>query len=218
MQALDPPILFEKQHHQEECIERIMGALEENQDSRQLAVKAHFDFNPAFPRKPENRLDILMETGTGKTYVYLKAIFEMHKRFGKTKFVIIVPRTSIKLGVMQNVRLTANHFFTRYGRHLRCVSYPEDGVDGVLSGFLRTNDLSVLLTTNSAFNHKGRLINQTHETLYRGHDRLGGDCQDGASRDHGRATPACRNKDDGIPRCPALQVSLHAVWRDVSGK
>ena len=52
MQALDPPILFEKQHHQEECIERIMGALEESQDSRQLAVKAHFGFNPAFPRKP----------------------------------------------------------------------------------------------------------------------------------------------------------------------
>ena len=167
MQALDPPILFEKQHHQEECIERIIGALEENQDSHQLAVKARFDFNPAFPRKPENRLDILMETGTGKTYVYLKAIFEMHKRFGKTKFIIIVPRTSIKLGVMQNVRLTANHFFTRYGRRLRCVSYPEDGRDSVLGGFLRTNDLSVLLTTNSAFNHKDRLINQTHERLSR---------------------------------------------------
>ena len=166
MQALDPPILFEKQHHQEECIDRIMGALEENQDGRTLAVKAYFDFNPAFPRKPENRLDILMETGTGKTYVYLKAIFEMHKRFGKTKFVIIVPRTSIKLGVMQNVRLTANHFFTRYGKHLRCVSYPEDGRDGVLGGFLRTNDLSVLLTTNSAFNHKDKLINKTHESLY----------------------------------------------------
>ena len=165
MQALDPPILFEKQHHQEECIERIMGALEESQDSRQLAVKAHFGFNPAFPRKPENRLDILMETGTGKTYVYLKAIFEMHKRFGKTKFVIIVPRTSIKLGVMQNVRLTANHFFTRYGRHLRCVSYPEDGLGAVLSGFLRTNDLSVLLTTNSAFNHRDKLINKPHDRL-----------------------------------------------------
>ena len=159
MQALDPPILFEKQHHQKECIERIMGALEENQDGRPLAVKAYFDFNPAFPRKPENRLDILMETGTGKTYVYLKTIFEMHERFGKTKFVIIVPRASIKLGVMQNVRLTANHFFTRYGRHLRCVSYLEDGQDGVLGGFLRTNDLSVLLTTNSAFNQLEQYLN-----------------------------------------------------------
>ena len=166
MQAQDPPILFERQPHQEECIDRIMGALEENQDGHPLAVKADSDFNPAFPRKPENRLDILMETGTGKTYVYLKAIFEMHKRFGKKKFVIIVPRTSIKLGVMQNVRLTASHFFTRYGRHLRCVSYPEDGRDGVLGGFLRTNDLSVLLTTNSAFNHQDKLINKTHESLY----------------------------------------------------
>ena len=159
MQALDPPILFEKQHHREKCVERIMGALEENQDGRPLAVEAYFDFNSAFPRKPENKLDILMETGTGKTYVYLEAIFEMHKRFGKTKFVIIVPRTSIKLGVMQNVRLTASHFFTRYRRHLRCVSYPEDGRDGVLGCFLRTNDLSVLLTTSSALNQLEQYLN-----------------------------------------------------------
>ena len=108
MQALDPPILFERQHRQKECVERVMGALEANRDDRPLAVKAYFDFNLAFPRKPENRMGILMETGTGKTYIYLKAIFGMHKRFGKAKFVIIVPRTSIKLGVMQNVRLTAN--------------------------------------------------------------------------------------------------------------
>ena len=166
MQVLEPSILFEKQHYQEECVDRIMDALEENADGRPLAVKADFGFNPAFPRKPENRLDIMMETGTGKTYVYLKAIFELHKRFGRKKFVIIVPRTSIKLGVMQNVRLTSNHFFTQYGRRLRCVSYPEDGRNGVLGGFLGTNDLSVLLITNSAFNHKDKLINKTHETIH----------------------------------------------------
>ena len=144
----------------------MMDALEVNQGDRLLAVKPDHEFNPAFPRKPENRIDILMETGTGKTYVYLKAIFEIHKRFGKTKFIIIVPRTSIKLGVAQNVRQTATHFFTQYGRHLRCVSYPEDGLNGVLGGFLGTNDLSILLITNSAFNHKDKLINKIHEKLY----------------------------------------------------
>lgn len=167
VQSQDPPILFDRQDHQDECIKSIMSALEEGQDGRSLAVRVSFDFHQAFPIKlDENKLDILMETGTGKTYVYLKAIFEMHKRFGKTKFVIIVPRTSIKLGVMQNIRLTANHFFTQYGRRLRCVRYPEDGgVNGVIGGFIRNNELSVLLTTNSAFNSKDNLVNQRHETL-----------------------------------------------------
>lgn len=168
MQTLDPPILFDRQDHQEKCIGKIMDALEESPDGHTLNVRADSDFHRAFPRKPgENRLDVLMATGTGKTYVYLKAIFEMHKRFGKTKFIIIVPRTSIKLGVAQSIRQTANHFQSRYGKRLRCVKYPEDGgLDGVLGGFIHTNDLSVLLTTNSSFNNKDNLVNKRNiETL-----------------------------------------------------
>lgn len=166
MQAPDPSILFERQEHQEACIERMMDALEERRDDRLLAAQPDFNFDRKFPRKPnENRMDVLMETGTGKTYVYLKAIFEIHKRFGKTKFIIVVPRTSIKLGVLQNVRLTANHFLTQYGRRLKCVRYPEDGTSGVVSGFIRTNELSVLLITHSAFNRKDNLVNQHSETL-----------------------------------------------------
>lgn len=166
MQVSEPTILFDRQEHQEACIERMMDALEERRDDHSLAARPDFDFDPNFPRKPdENRLDVLMETGTGKTYVYLKAIFEIHKRFGKTKFVIVVPRTSIKLGVLQNVRLTDNHFLSQYGRRLKCIRYPEDDMSGVVSGFIRTNELSVLLITNSAFNSKDNLVNKHTETL-----------------------------------------------------
>ncbi len=166
MQVSEPTILFDRQKHQETCIERMMDALEERRDDNSLAARPDFDFNSNFPKKPdENRLDVLMETGTGKTYVYLKTIFEIHKRFGKTKFVIVVPRTSIKLGVLQNVRLTDNHFLSQYGRRLKCVRYPEDGVSGVVSEFIRTNELSVLLITNSAFNSKDNLVNKHTETL-----------------------------------------------------
>ena len=165
MQVLSNSILFEKQQYQEECVEKMMDTLEKDPTDHHLAIKTGHDFDPAFPKKPENRIDILMETGTGKTFVYLKAIFEMHKRFGNTKFIIIVPRTSIKLGVAENVRLTAETFFTEYGRRLRCVKYPEVGPEGVLRDFLETRDLSILLITNSAFNHKDKLINKIHERL-----------------------------------------------------
>lgn len=166
MQASDPSILFDKQEHQEACIERMMDALVERRDDYSLTVRPDFDFDKNFPRtQDENKMDVLMETGTGKTYVYLKTIFEIHKQFGKTKFIIVVPRTSIKLGVLQNVRWTDNHFLSQYGRRLKCIRYPEDGISGVVSGFIRTNELSVLLITNSAFNSKDNLVNKHTETL-----------------------------------------------------
>ncbi|MBK7199678.1 DEAD/DEAH box helicase family protein [Candidatus Amarolinea dominans] len=58
---------------------------------------------------------IEMETGTGKTYVYLRTIFELRRRFGWSKFVIVVPGIAIYEGVMKNVQVTRNHFRALYG-------------------------------------------------------------------------------------------------------
>jgi len=51
-----------------------------------------------------------METGTGKTYVYLKSIFELHKRYGFSKFIIVVPSIAIKEGVKKTLDITTEHF------------------------------------------------------------------------------------------------------------
>ena len=160
---------FDRQDHQEECVKNIVNALEKDPDTHSLRLRVDYTTVGRFPRKSaENRLDVLMETGTGKTYVYIKTIFEIHKKFHKTKFVIIVPRMSIRHGVMQNIRQTADHFFPQYGRRLRCVNYPDEGLSGVVNNFISTNDLSVLLITNSAFNSKDNLINKHSETLHGG--------------------------------------------------
>ena len=55
-----------------------------------------------------------METGTGKTYVYLRTVFELHKRYGFTKFVIVVPSVAIKEGVYKSLQITAEHFRALY--------------------------------------------------------------------------------------------------------
>ena len=55
-----------------------------------------------------------METGTGKTYVYLKSIFEMNKRYGFTKFIIVVPSIAIKEGTKKTLEITAEHFKTLF--------------------------------------------------------------------------------------------------------
>ena len=118
-----------------------------------------------FDATPAKRLDVLMETGTGKTFTYLQTIFEIHKRFAQNKFIIVLPRTAIKLGVIQNIKLTQRYFFNEYKLHLNYIDYPKDGLNRIRKDFIESEDLQVLIITNSAFNSKKNTINQTDETL-----------------------------------------------------
>jgi type III restriction enzyme len=68
-------------------------------------------------------LDIEMETGTGKTYVYLRTMFELHKRYGWSKFIIMVPSVAIREGVAKSIQMTAEHFQQEYGKKLRAFVY-----------------------------------------------------------------------------------------------
>ena len=57
---------------------------------------------------------IEMETGTGKTYVYTKTVFELHKRYGFTKFIVVVPSVAIREGVYKSLETTREHFLNQY--------------------------------------------------------------------------------------------------------
>ena len=76
---------------------------------------------------PSEHLDsgdftVEMETGTGKTYVYLRTIFELNKRYGFTKFVIVVPSVAIKEGVYKALQITEEHFRILYSEHPLTIS------------------------------------------------------------------------------------------------
>jgi type III restriction enzyme len=64
-------------------------------------------------------LDVEMETGTGKTYCYIKTIFEMNKRYGWSKFIVVVPSIAIREGVYKSLDITADHFTESYGKKAR---------------------------------------------------------------------------------------------------
>ena len=64
-------------------------------------------------------LDIEMETGTGKTYVYIKTMFELNKRYGWSKFIVVVPSIAIREGVKKSFEITADHFMEHYGKKAR---------------------------------------------------------------------------------------------------
>ncbi|WP_238314377.1 DEAD/DEAH box helicase family protein [Segatella albensis] len=61
-------------------------------------------------------LDIEMETGTGKTYVYIKTMFEMNKRYGWSKFIVVVPSIAIREGVYKSFTMLEDHFMEQYGK------------------------------------------------------------------------------------------------------
>ena len=68
-------------------------------------------------------LDIEMETGTGKTYVYIKTMFELNKKYGWSKFIVTVPSIAIREGVKKTFEITADHFMEYYGKKARFFIY-----------------------------------------------------------------------------------------------
>ena len=68
-------------------------------------------------------LDIEMETGTGKTYVYIKTMFELNKKYGWSKFIVVVPSIAIREGVKKSFEITADHFMEHYGKKARFFIY-----------------------------------------------------------------------------------------------
>ncbi|MBC2792180.1 DEAD/DEAH box helicase family protein [Francisella tularensis] len=168
-------MLFEKQQYQEDCVNNIVNILDEcdvfNNDYSNLKniIKEHYKTQrySQFETSSKKQIDVLMETGTGKTFTYIKTIFEINKQFGKTKFIIVLPRTAIKQGVIQNIKLTDEYFYNEYGKHLKFIGYTgKDSLSAVQQSFIRNeSDLTVLVSTNSAFNKDANTINQAKEDL-----------------------------------------------------
>ncbi|MEI6707174.1 MAG: DEAD/DEAH box helicase family protein [Methylococcales bacterium] len=68
-------------------------------------------------------LDVEMETGTGKTYCYIKTAFELNKRYGWSKFIVVVPSIAIREGVYKSLHITSDHFMDIYGKRARFFIY-----------------------------------------------------------------------------------------------
>lgn len=99
-------------------------------------------------------LDIEMETGTGKTYCYIKTIFEMNKRYGWSKFIIMVPSIAIREGVYKSLQITADHFAESYGKKARFFIYNSKRLHE-LESFSSDAGINVMVINIQAFNARG---------------------------------------------------------------
>lgn len=95
-------------------------------------------------------LDIEMETGTGKTYVYIKTMFELNKRYGWTKFIVVVPSIAIREGVKKSFEITAEHFMEHYGKKARFFVYNSSNLNQ-LDNFSQNSGINVMIINTQAF-------------------------------------------------------------------
>lgn len=96
-------------------------------------------------------LDIEMETGTGKTYVYIKTMFELNKRYGWSKFIVVVPSIAIREGVYKSFTMLDDHFMEQYGKKARYFIYNSGNLTQI-DGFSSDASINVMIINVQAFN------------------------------------------------------------------
>ncbi|MGL2434962.1 DEAD/DEAH box helicase family protein [Helicobacter pylori] len=175
-------IKFKRLDYQEKCLNQILGMFK-GIDLREPENDAQRIANPVFeiealknvllenienlrsePKITQGSVgiekslncDILMETGTGKTFCFLECVYALHKNYHLSKFIVLVPSNAIKLGVLKSVEITREFFKSEYSNtHLE--SY-EDAERFILAS---NHKCCVLVMTFSAFNKKDNIINQS---------------------------------------------------------
>ena len=95
-------------------------------------------------------LDIEMETGTGKTYVYIKTMFELNKQYGWSKFIIVVPSIAIREGVAKSFSMLEDHFMEHYGKKARWFVYNSKNLQQ-LDSYSSDSGLNVMIINTQAF-------------------------------------------------------------------
>lgn len=100
-------------------------------------------------------LTIEMETGVGKTYTYIKTMFELNKHYGWSKFIVVVPSIAIREGVYKSFEVTQEHFAEEYGKKIRFFIYNSSQLTEI-DRFASDNSINVMIINSQAFNARGK--------------------------------------------------------------
>ena len=125
-------------------------------------------------------LDVEMETGTGKTYVYIKTMYELYKAYGWSKFIVVVPSIAIREGVKKSFEITQEHFMELYGLKVRFFVYNSSNLHQ-LDEFSQNSGINVMIINTQAFNTtlnedknvEGRKGNKAARIIYTKRDEFG---------------------------------------------
>ena len=147
----NPSLLFDELGYKNKCTispERMLANLQVLQERRN--IKKDDSLNQGTYGCPN--LTVEMETGTGKTYVYTKTILELNKRYGFTKFIIVVPSVAIKEGVFKSFEVTHDHFRIAYDNVPYDYFTYDSNKIGRIKTFAQSDTIQIMIMTIGAFN------------------------------------------------------------------
>lgn len=110
---------------------------------------------PSMKLEGRFNLTIEMETGVGKTYTYIKTMYELNRAYGWSKFIVVVPSIAIREGVYKSFQVTQNHFAEEYGKKIRFFIYNSTQLTEI-DRFASDNSINVMIINSQAFNARGK--------------------------------------------------------------
>lgn len=128
----------------------ILEHLQRIQRSNQIAPSAKLE-----GRNNGYNLTVEMETGVGKTYTYIKTMYELNRSYGWSKFIIVVPSIAIREGVYKSFEMTQDHFAEEYGKKIRFFIYNSSKLTDI-DRFASDSSINVMIINSQAFNAKGK--------------------------------------------------------------
>lgn len=128
----------------------ILEHLQKIQRANQIAPSSKLE-----GRADGYNLTVEMETGVGKTYTYIKTMYELNRAYGWSKFIIVVPSIAIREGVYKSVEMTQEHFAEEYGKKIRYFIYNSSQLTEI-DRFASDSSINVMIINSQAFNAKGK--------------------------------------------------------------
>lgn len=119
------------------------------------AIQRSGQIKPSDELNGRYNLTIEMETGVGKTYTYIKTMYELNKRYGWSKFIIVVPSVAIREGVYKSFQMTEEHFAEDYGKKIRFFIYNSAQLTEI-DRFASDSAINVMIINSQAFNARGK--------------------------------------------------------------
>ncbi len=136
--------------------ERIVPALSDGMILENLQkVQRANQITPSQRLEGRYNLTIEMETGVGKTYTYIKTIYELNQHYGWSKFIVVVPSVAIREGVFKSFQVTQEHFAEEYGKKIRFFVYNSAQLTEI-DRFASDSTINVMIINSQAFNAKGK--------------------------------------------------------------
>lgn len=138
---------------------RISLSAEEIQENIKSVIQENGIIEETAKLTPERELTIEMETGTGKTLVYLKTIYELYKQYGFTKFIILVPSVAIRQGVLNTLETFDTQLEEIYGFTPKAFEYDSKRLNKV-TNFIEEQHPQIMIMTLASFNSEDKILNQ----------------------------------------------------------